>query len=89
MINNWKNNIVHLKITISGLEFFLLDEDLKMPHLHSLSLEANDQLPKDWENPPLKDAKIIVDSLLEMQKDTVKVLELNGHDFRGERNQKV
>ena len=89
VINNWKNNIVHLKITISGLEFFLLDEDLKMPHLHSLSLEANDQLPKDWENPPLKDAKKIVDSLLEMQKDTVKVLELNGHDFRGERNQKV
>lgn len=90
VINNWKNNIVHLKITISGLELFLLDEELKMPYLHSLSLVANDKLPEDWENPPLRDVSKIVNFLLERQKDTVKVLEWSGLDtLGGKRNEKV
>ena len=45
-VNQWKDNIVHLEVEISGINCYLLDPELKMPCLKSLHIKDSKYLPE-------------------------------------------
>ena len=77
VINHWKNNIVHLKIQITGQEIFLSNSDLKMPNLKSLVLgDGKHLIPVDSKIANENETPGIISVLLENNKDNIEKLEL-------------
>lgn len=61
LINQWKDNIIHLEIEVSGINFYLLDPELRMSCLKSLHIKVSDrELPDEIRK---EKAKIITDFL--------------------------
>ena len=82
VLNHWKNNIVHLDMLISGSEIFLLDPNLEMPQLKSLSVSSERSFTfnraKNCDTDKVKERDIsrVVNHLLEKHKHTLEKLDL-------------
>jgi hypothetical protein len=63
-INQWKDNIIHMEIEVSGINFYLLDPELRMSCLQSLDIKDCDrELPT--ENEFRKEKAKIITAFLE------------------------
>ncbi len=74
ILNNWRNNIVALKILIYGYETFLLDKEFKFPKLHKLIIYNGhfSNSEEDLDN----NRKVISSALIQNHSETLETLDL-------------
>ena len=75
VINNWKNNIVQLKILLSGHEWFLMDPAIKLPSLKMLYIGKK----KECESGEI--IKDIASTFIENQAESLEILHAANVDF--------
>ena len=82
VINNWKNNIVDLAMSLTGHELFLMDPALKLPRLRILELRGK---PDE-----MKTNSVAVSStLIENNAESLEVLYVDNVDFEIKQKMKL
>lgn len=76
VIHQWKNNIVHLRLSLNHINFFILEQSLGLPHLESLDVhDSEDSLKGKGFDEFKKRNEFILSSLVECYK--INHIELN------------